>query len=360
MMVKRYIGRTAEEALSLAKWELGEDAVILSSGKRRDRWWKFWENGFSILVAADGPNERAPNAEAPASPPHEPAPAPPQVLPDWAVRLERKVDVLERRMGTVADPEPEPEHVAAIRAFLRERKMEDSAALLLAREAARGGGADWRESVQTLMAKKLGALCPDAPKTPSRVVMVGPTGSGKTTTLVKLAAKLHLEQNQPVLLVTTDTYRLGAIEQMQAFADLLRVPFRVVHRPRELPEIFAAFDDHLILVDTPGHSVRHPLHMAEIRVTEENSGGEVWLTVPATMDPAEIRALKPGFLGELHGAVCITKADEAHGAGGVLGAVMQWEFPLRVVTDGQRIPEDLHFATADGLSRWMMRGAYHD
>lgn len=372
MIVKRYSGRTAEEALNLAKFELGEDAVILSSGRARDRWWKFWETGFQVLVAADSaPPPRTLRDSQEARP--EPAPEP-KLLSNGhassgvdlrekldAARFEQRMEALlerlEQRIGRMEGFSQHAQEMAY--RFLRERGMEEGWARSLAKSLPDGQGEAWREQVVARVVSSLPEVLPLTAKGARAVMLVGPTGSGKTTTLAKLAAHLYLEEKVGVTLVTTDTFRAGAVEQLETFSDILGVPFRVAKKPKELAQLIESSGQGLVLIDTPGHSVRHPLYMAELKALWQSARPELFLTVPAVLAPAEIRALKEGFLGDGRGRVVITKADEAHAPGALFGALLDLGMPLSYITHGQDVPEDIAVASPERLERWLATGEYH-
>lgn len=408
MIVKRFSGRTAEEALAQAKWELGDEAVILSSGRSRARWWKFWQTGFQVLVATDYPAERP---QAPViSPPAFRAPASDADSPPMPA-----LDRIEIRAGSgegAAQP-PEPsgpseggagtagsdqdgqppgdaagEASPAVLALLRKiddrltrlegfsgRSQEEAFRLLVAQgvreDLARAWALElppkvaakaWRERLAAGVAKRLPPVEPVAVAgggRPAVVVVVGPTGSGKTTTIAKLAAHYHLEEKVSVLVITTDTYRVGAVDQLETFASILRVPFQVARRPKEVGHLVSESDADVILVDTQGHSVHHSMHMAEIRAVWESAGtAEVLLTVPATLAGPEIPVLGEGFLQGEPGRLVITKVDEAHKPGPLIGALTEVAWPLAYVTNGQSVPEDIQAADAGRLARWLVEGRY--
>ncbi|MBX5467169.1 MAG: flagellar biosynthesis protein FlhF [Firmicutes bacterium] len=369
MIVKRYSGRTAEEALNLAKFELGEDAVILSSGRTRDRWWKFWENGFQVLVATDSPphaqNGRREGHEAGAAVPPPPPPTPAAGESGegrngpfgFERRMEALLERLEQRIGRMEGFSGS--HQESAFRFLRERGMEEAWARSLARALSEDEAGEWRAAIVERVVAELPEVLPLTAKGARAVMLVGPTGSGKTTTLAKLAAHLCLEEKVPVTLVTTDTFRVGAVEQLETFSDILGVPFRVAKKPKELAQLVEAQGEGLVLIDTPGHSVRHPLYMAELRALQQTARPEVFLTVPAVLAPAEIRALKAGFLPEGRGRVVLTKADESHTPGAVLGALIDLGLPLSYVTHGQGVPEDIEVVRPERLKSWLLAGEYH-
>ena len=400
MIVKRYSGRTAEEALAQAKWELGDDAVILSSGKNRDRWWKFWQTGFQVLVATDYPvaksagNRKSPKSEEPSDrvvPLARPKKGPQAEGIDHTPVLDRIEirEMPEERRAVAADTGPvQPAspgsdtetllrtlyqiddrlgrlegfaHGTQQKAyqFLTDRGLDSGIARNLA-EQVTAKGKTWKEELAAAVARQM----PKAATLASGgkqlvVVVVGPTGSGKTTTIAKLAAHYHLEQQKSVLMVTTDTFRVGAVEQVETFAGILKVPFRVANRPKDVKDLVQSSDADVVLIDTQGHSVRHSLHMAEIRsVWEGTRTAEVLLTVPATFAGDEIRNLVTGFLHGEPGKLVVTKVDEAHRPGPLVSALMTMSLPVCFVTNGQSVPEDIQVAKIDGLVQWLMEGEY--
>lgn len=356
MMVKRFNGRTAEEALALAKWELGEDAVILSAGQLRDRWWKFWEHGFQVLVAADAV-ERKPSAPRVVSTIREAAqPIADDPIGRAAERLEHLVKTVEDRLARTA--QSSDENLPGV-AWLIARGLAPTLAQSLAAEIG-DEPEGWEQRAVTALLGRLPAITPIGLQMRQTVMFVGPTGSGKTTTIAKLAAYFALERKISVLLITTDIFRVGAVDQLEAFAEIVGVPFRIARKPKELAEIIRGSDAQLIFVDTQGHSLRDSLHMATMRSMADLAEVDaVILTISAVMSPADIRAVAAEFLGARAGRICITKADEAQAPGGVLGSLIELGFPLSYITNGQGVPEDVQVVVPERLGEWFLTGHYH-
>lgn len=184
--------------------------------------------------------------------------------------------------------------------------------------------------------------------------LVGPTGSGKTTTIGKLAARYVLRHGADSLaLVTTDRYRVAAHEQLFVFGRILNVPVRVVDESHSLDDILDELSDrHLVLIDTAGLTNAdrgYQEQLAELARSHHNI--RTHLVVSATSQPRIMKSVWHCYkMANLAGCV-MTKIDEALTLGESLGFVMETGLPVAYYTDGQKIPEDLHHAEAVPLVR---------
>jgi flagellar biosynthesis protein FlhF len=184
--------------------------------------------------------------------------------------------------------------------------------------------------------------------------LVGPTGSGKTTTIGKLAARYVLKHgSDSVALVTTDRYRVAAHEQLFVFGRILNVPVRVVDESHSLDDILDELSDrHLVLIDTAGLTSAdkgYQEQLAELARSHHNI--KTHLVVSATSQPRIMKSVWHCYkMANLAGCV-MTKIDEALTLGESLGFVMETGLPVAYYTDGQKIPEDLHHAEAVPLVR---------
>ncbi len=194
------------------------------------------------------------------------------------------------------------------------------------------------------------------PEGPRIVVLVGPTGVGKTTTLAKLGAILGLEGKGRVAFVTLDTYRLAAPDQLKQYADIIEVPIKVAFRPEDLRSALRTFTNHdVVLVDTVGRSHRNEEDLAELsRFMGELPGAEVLLVVSATTKDEDLTAICRAFrpLG-VAGAV-VTKLDETSCYGGVVNLLVGERLPVHYMTTGQAVPNDIQAADARALAALAM------
>ncbi|MEJ2592963.1 MAG: flagellar biosynthesis protein FlhF [Candidatus Thiodiazotropha sp.] len=184
------------------------------------------------------------------------------------------------------------------------------------------------------------------------VALVGPTGVGKTTTIAKLAARFCLRHgNRHLALLSTDSYRIGAQEQLQNYGRILDVPVRTASTPDELSNALHAFaDKRLVLIDTAGMGLRD-LKLSErlSLMTAGNHPIKTLLTLSATTQRSALTHAIRSFSAARPLAAVLTKVDEAAELGGVFSGLMDAGLPLVFVTDGQRVPEDIHVARANNL-----------
>lgn len=184
------------------------------------------------------------------------------------------------------------------------------------------------------------------------VALVGPTGVGKTTTIAKLAAKFCLRHgNRHLGLLSTDSYRIGAQEQLHNYGRILDVPVRSVSSADELNRALHAFaDKRLVLIDTAGMGQRD-LKLSEklSLMTTGNHPIKTLLTLSATTQRAALSHAIRAFGAARPVAAVLTKVDETGELGGVFSGLMEARLPLAYVADGQRVPEDIHIARAASL-----------
>lgn len=184
------------------------------------------------------------------------------------------------------------------------------------------------------------------------VAIIGPTGVGKTTTLAKLASRYALRHgNRHVALITMDNYRIGAQEQITNYARILDVPIRTAAGADDLNISLNAFaDKRLILIDTAGMSqqdIRISEQLGQLRAGRRKV--KTMLTLAATTQQASMKQAIKAFGEADPAAMILTKLDEAGSMGGVLSAIIGSGLKVSYVTDGQRVPEDLHLARPHSL-----------
>src|SRR5690554_2661813 len=184
--------------------------------------------------------------------------------------------------------------------------------------------------------------------------LVGPTGSGKTTTIGKLAARYVLKHGaDSIALVTTDRYRVAAHEQLFVFGRILNVPVRVVDESNTLDDILDELSDrHLVLIDTAGLTSTYRGYQEQLaELARSHHSIRTHLVVSATSQPRIMKSVWHCYkMAGLTGCV-MTKIDEALTLGESLGFVMETGLPVAYYTDGQKIAGDMHHAEAVPLVR---------
>jgi flagellar biosynthesis protein FlhF len=191
---------------------------------------------------------------------------------------------------------------------------------------------------------------------PHVVALIGPTGVGKTTTIAKLAAKLKLDENRRIGLVTIDTYRIAAVDQLKKYADIIGSPLRVVHTPEELREaVLAMRDCDFVLIDTAGRSPKDTLKLNELRTfLEAASPEEVHLVLSATADRDCVDLAIDCFGKVRVDKLIFTKLDEARHVGALMSVVRNVRKPLSYVTTGQGVPADIEVARGKRIAQLIL------
>jgi flagellar biosynthesis protein FlhF len=211
---------------------------------------------------------------------------------------------------------------------------------------------------RTLTARiPIGGAIPREARTRQIVALVGPTGVGKTTTIAKLAAIHALDYNRQVALLSLDTYRIGAIEQLRTYAGIMNLPLHVATTAEEAQEgleLCRACD--LVLIDTVGRSQRDEAHLHELHAALAPLQPQVYLVLSATTDTAALEESFQRFRLFEPEALILTKVDEAVRFGNCINLCVRHPLPFAYFTTGQRVPEDIRLADAHWLASKLLEG----
>ena len=386
------------EALRKIKADLGPDAVILSTRQIKRGRGVFGMLSRPILevtaatdveaVAGPAPSPAAPRAPSSAPPPgsgilltlqadvdslreeldllaRRPRRAGPdpvsrelkglvskvERLLEQTVRLDRvRLAAGLRRLHAHLDAiDVDPVLSARILAFLQEKV--DAGVVPEGREVAA-----FRELVARTV-KVSGPLLGEA-REPRVVALVGPTGVGKTTTVAKLAARYALQEKRRVGLITVDTFRIAAVEQLKTYAGIMGVPIRVALDAasfRSAVEDLA--DRELVLVDTAGQSPRDEASLMELLdLFPQDVETEVHLVLAVTTRGRDLQAALRHYAPVGPSRLLLTKLDETECHGALLGLPLAARLPLSYLTTGQNVPDDIEEATPQGVAGYLARG----
>jgi flagellar biosynthesis protein FlhF len=204
--------------------------------------------------------------------------------------------------------------------------------------------------------KVAGPIATDADR--CRVVaLVGPTGVGKTTTIAKLAANYRLREKLRVGLITVDTYRVAAVEQLRTYADIIDLPMEVVATPREMREAVNRMSHlDLVLMDTAGRSPRDEVKIQELKsMLQEAEPDEVHLVLSSTAGAKSLISTAEQFANVGTTAMLLTKLDEAHSLGHLVSLVRACPLPISYLTDGQNVPDDIQVAERCALAARLLK-----
>ncbi len=193
--------------------------------------------------------------------------------------------------------------------------------------------------------------------TPKMICLVGPTGIGKTTTLAKLAADFAFEKRKKVAIITVDTYRIAAVEQLKAYAEILNLPLEVVFAPSEFKGAIEKYADYdVILIDTAGRSQKNSMQLVELKSFIDAAGYrlEIYLLLSATTKDKELIDIVESFKKVSFHKLIFTKLDETVTFGPILNLITQIPQGISYVTTGQNVPEDIEEANAGKLAKLIL------
>jgi len=359
MKIKTFYARTMAEALRSVKEEFGSDGMILSTREisPRSSSWLRDRPAVEVVAAFDNGHDEQPDVYTPSQPPG--AGAPPEARP-WTrmpnvdeeySEMRRALYALTRPIGPSASQFSD---AAAYELYhdLVANEVNEWLAFKLLDEAQQRTASETRGRraalARAVNEAALGLIRTNGTDNvlPAKkvVAFVGPTGVGKTTAAAKLAARLAMEHKKKVVLLTTDTSRIGAIEQLKTYAGLMGLPCRVVTRTTDLP---FAIQEHIqrdfVLIDTAGRGQRDLAGVQDLmRMLKDTPEIERHLVLSATTKPLDMQEIVDRFGVCSPDRLLFTKLDETSTFGPIFNELVRSQKPVSYVADGQRVPEDLH------------------
>ena len=370
MSTKTYRAGTLKEALTQVRRDLGGGAVILGTREiRRRRLFGLGARELIEVTAADGSAPiPAPALFPPPPPPPRPAGGPEGLHAHFGEQLSRLHAMVEdlSRLGRLEHLLPDlPVELVPTYAMLLEAEVPEVLARRLVRHVAERLEPDEAhrpEAVRDALRDAVESCLPIAPPiaavagTRRVVALVGPTGVGKTTTVAKLAANFKLVQGLRPGLVTVDTYRIAAVEQLRTYAEILDLPLAVANAPSDMRRAMDELGDvDLILIDTAGRSPRDEVKIRELAdFLAAARPDEVHLVLSAVAGERSLRAAVERFAVVRADRLILTKLDEADGLGGVLAVIGQADRPVSYLTTGQAVPDDIEPADRARLARLIL------
>ncbi len=363
MKIKRYKGASLEKIRDVILKELGENAVIvniqkisgdglLSLGRK---------TGFEVIAALEEPV----NADGVPLDSHD-AKRFETLLDDQKEQyrnlrksikmIDEKLVEVDGRIGTLATQGTPPQESEEL------RNVHTAWHQLLA-EAVRGISKnpvptqeDWHEALASLVPTAGGILFRKSSATPDVYVFVGSTGVGKTTTLAKLAAKCVLGEKLSVGIITLDTFRVAAVDQLREYATLLGAEMSVAFSADELKTQLDRFSGKdVVFVDTPGRGQFDEAGIKAIGECVSSVPGICsLLVIPASIRQEEARVVCQSYAPLKPSALIISKTDEAVRCDGLTQLFESTRLPVVYIADGQRVPEDIHVASPGVVASLVM------
>ena len=363
MIIKKYFGKNEMEAIMLAREELGKDAIVTNVKKITPK-------GIFRIFGR-------PRVEITAAVDH----------PDPTLAIEEKIrniqKLLEKQVEEKVEEKVEESNVKE--SNVKEQSLTDSKNLysqtiykqLIKKEVEEEYAKQILDEVQIKedssldralslvyqkIVLKLGqAKGIEIEKNKNKFIFfIGPTGVGKTTTIAKIASHLSLYEGAKVALLTLDTYRIAAVEQLKTYANILGLPFNVIYTVEEIKEKKAEYDSYdIILVDTAGMSHKNKEKQEEvegfIESIKENQR-ETYLVLSITTKYKDLKKIVNQYSKMTRFSILFTKLDETSNLGCILNLKMLTKASLSYITFGQMVPDDISLLNTQSIAKQLLGG----
>lgn len=367
MIIKRYIVANMSEAMTKIKNELGEGAIIISQRKVRRKGvvGYFSSKVIEVTAAVDRINDPKADAENIENlkkliGKQREIVKEELIAPENEDKLYHEVQDIKEMMAGLKDD------MGAIAAKGRKKSKLETELIendvsekvvgnILKRIKYIDKSIDEREKAKMAIRDMVGI---SGMKNDKIIVLVGPTGVGKTTTIAKLAGRYSLIDKKKVGLITIDTYRIGAVEQLRTYADIMNIPIKVVFSINDMEAAVKSLQScDVILVDTTGRSSKNAMQISELRAfIDKLKIGSVNLVISCTTKNHDIETIVKGYSPLNFNNVIITKLDETSTYGSILNIIESAGKPLSFVTTGQNVPDDIKFVDEERLANLILGG----
>ncbi len=341
-----------QDAFTIIRQDLGPDAVIISSKKVRENGLigLFSPKKLEVTAAVDETRQEKPTED---------------VKDEHSGGLEREVAEMKKLLNKLTNSsyqEPQPQTLGRWRELLLQMEISNEVVSQLFQDVGDPGQEVSQQQIYgQLTENMITILEKDCSKDSKIITFIGPTGVGKTTTMAKLAAQFSLYLNKKVALVTIDTYRIGAVEQLRTYGEIMGIPIDVVMTPKELKHIVDKHQDKdLILIDTAGRPSKNSAQIRELKgFLEQIEVGETCLVLSSTTRGRDLLKIVEDFKIVGYDSLIFTKVDETEILGPIVDVVSKTDVPVRYITNGQNVPDDIEEATPEKLAKLIL-GAAHD
>lgn len=419
MVIKKYQAGTETQAILQAKSELGKDAIVMNikTIKPKGMFKLFRKTQVEVTAAVDEANSKEPGKE------QKPltminAKIDERLHPELSAagseeseekELDKKLNTLARLVEqqmesrkkeprketrkTRMKEEPEPEEVREARDTREKRKQQAapadslknksidlivdtltnnevsvSYARQIIEEITHAGNVrtldDMLACVYQKIILKLGQTRPilyeKGNKRPKVVLFIGPTGVGKTTTIAKLSSKLALEDKKKLAILTADTYRIAAVEQIKTYAGILSIPVEVVYEIKDLGSILPKYKQcDYILVDTAGRSHKNTEQFDDLRQllnAFSKYSVQTYLVLSATTKYKDLKKITALYDDITDCNLIFTKLDETDAVGNILNVKLDTGMPLSYVSYGQNVPDDIEVMNPQVIAKQLLGG----
>ncbi len=366
MKVKKFVAKDMPEAMKKIRADLGEEAVILNSKRivTGGFFGLFTKKKIEVIAAIDEEERQRPRW-------NEIKHVPPEKQD-----LKEEVEELKKVVASISSPaslssqDRLPEKIQQIdqmlseqevSPYLREQVVEELLATWYRSDAPTD--ALLYEKTRDFFIEKMKKLS-FGPVTsgPKIIHLVGPTGVGKTTTVAKIAAYYHLEKKQEVAFITTDTYRIAAVDQLKTYAKILNIPVEVAYSPADFQRAIEKFQNKdMIFVDSAGRNFQKQQYVKELQtMIDFNEEMTTYLVLSLTSKYKDMKNIVHQFSHIPIDRFVFTKKDETSTLGAMVNLVTEANKGVAYVTTGQNVPDDIEIADATRIVDWLLEEGRHE
>lgn len=379
MKIKKYVAPTIKEALAKVKQDLGADAVILHSKKlpQRSAGEFAGQEIFEVTAAIDELDR--PRRVRPQQDPAK------FTQPDWKKndafnrnpagkpsRFDSGKNAFKSTFHQAAEPlqERRPPNFPPFLNKLYNHLLNAGIQFELAEALIQQVRIELKhnrlalpEEIVTMLKAKMAELVPcrrivrSSDQRPYIIALIGPTGVGKTTTLAKMATHPEVYGRDQVAFISSDTYRISAIEQLRTFAQIARIPLEVTYTPTEVSHAIQQHQDKdVILLDTPGRSPNNQQHFAEMDAfLKQAQPDEIHLVINVTTGYEDAANIVDRYNQLRINRLLFTKIDETIAPGNMVNILSRFQKPISLITNGQEVPDDIKVVAPNYLVTLIMK-----
>lgn len=355
MKVKKYIGKTSYEAMNKMKMELGPDAIILNTRTIRKKGIKGLFKKPMVEITAAYEEKDLLLFKKPKD--------------DNFIKINNELATLKNMMeqisaNVVENDSKFPVELEKYRSKLIENGVEYYTATSILRNL--NLQVDFiskdDKTIENIIRYTLMEYIGDAEplnldnQYQKIIFFIGPTGVGKTTTLAKIAAQLVMEKKYDIGLITSDTYRIAAVDQLKTYSDILQLPLKIIYNQEDMHKTLASFrEKNIVFVDTAGKNHREIDEKDEIyKIMSSIKNKEVYLVLSGATDYNTLKSIINHYSFIENYKIIFTKLDEAENFGNILNVKYLTKNPVSYITTGQNVPDDIEILDKGKVVSWLI------
>lgn len=382
MKMKKYVAKSMFEAMKKVKNDIGDDAVIVSSKVVHTKGFLgfFKKKHFEVVASVDQEERLDTRPDLTVQQPPTPTIKPvvkeasavkeQQIIQVQNEEIQQQLEELKELMKTLRKPPAivdMPTVIQPIYEKLAKQELNDQLITTICDELftiVQKNPQTTTEQLNDYAQQSLYRILSKLPMggidfSSKFVNVLGPTGVGKTTTIAKIAAKAVLEKKKKVAFITTDTYRIGAIEQLKTYANLLHAPVEVVYTPEDYELAISQFAGHdLILIDTAGRNYKEMQYIEDLeKLIDFKSNVQNYLVLSLTAKEQDMATIIEQFSSFDIEQLVFTKMDETNTIGSMINLMVKYNKGLSYYTNGQEVPENIEEGSVAQLVELLFEGA---